>query len=123
MNRRSLLAMAIVALLFPACDSSSPTTAGTLTAVLVSPNGEEGAAVLDVSGTVESISAANGVSLHTTPVATGTRVIVVRLTPGELSLKVTVPDVSRPPGVTVVEVADGDDKLRQSLAGYRVEFR
>jgi hypothetical protein len=47
----------------------------------------------------------------------------VRLTPGELSMKVSLPDVSRTPQITVVEVADGDNKLRPSVAGYHVELR
>ena len=123
MNRRILLLLALAAFSFAACDSTRQNTSGVLTAVLVSPHGAEGAAVLDVSGTTESFSATDGVSLFTTPSATGTRLIAVRLTPGELSLKVAVDDVSRPPAVTVVEVADGDDRLRASLTGYRVEFR
>jgi len=69
------------------------------------------------------VSATGDVSLYTTPSAAGTRVILVRMTPGELSMKVSLADVSQTPQVSVVEVADGDDKVRASLTGYRVEFR
>lgn len=123
-NRRSLVMVALCMLASTACDNSTPpNTAGTLTAVLVSPNGAEGAAILDVAGTVESFGADTGITVFTTPSATGTRVIVVRMTPGELSVRLALEDVSKPPTVSVVEVADGDDKLRQSLSGYRVELR
>jgi len=105
-----------------ACDSTQPKTAGTLTAVLVSPNGAEGAAVLDVSGKVDAFAAADGISLFQTPSASGTRIVLVRLTAGELSMKVTVPDASSPPQISVVQVADADNKLRQTQ-GYKVSFQ
>jgi hypothetical protein len=38
-------------------------------------------------------------------------------------MKVSLPDVSRTPQITVVEVADGDNKLRPSVSGYHVELR
>ncbi|HEX6576421.1 MAG TPA: hypothetical protein VF042_15750 [Gemmatimonadaceae bacterium] len=105
------------------CDSTRPNGPGTVTAALVSPNGAEGAAILDVTGTVESFKPSNNVSMYTTPSAAGTRVILVSLTPGDLSVKLSLADVSATPQVSVVEVADGDDKVRPSLTGYRVEFR
>ncbi len=94
-----------------------------MTAALVSPNGAEGAAVVDVAGTVENISGSSGVSVYTTPSATGTRVILVRMTPGALEMSFRTQDISRPPNISVVEVADGDDAVRASLTGYRMEFR
>ena len=119
-----LAGLAAAALLISACDSSTrPGGPGTLTATVTSPNGDEGAAVLDVVGTVQSFSGTGDVSVYTTPVATGTRVVLVRLTPGPLSMKLTVPDVSQPPTVSIVEVAAGDDRLRTSVAGYGVTFR
>ena len=123
MNFRKIFSVGVAALAFAACDSTPPNESGTLTAVLVSPNGAEGAAILDVVGDFESITAGNEVSLFTTPSANGMRAIVVRPAAGELSVRIAVDDVSRPPAVSIVEVSDGDDKLRTSLSGYRVEFR
>jgi len=123
MKHRFFLALAAMSLASAACDSTQPGGSGTLTTVLVSPNGAEGAAVLDVTGTFDSITAPGDVTVFTTPSANGTRIIVMRLTPGELSMNIAVPNVSRRPTVTVVEVADGDDKLRPSLSGYQVTFR
>jgi hypothetical protein len=34
----------------------------------------------------------------------------------------SVADIRSPPTVTVLEVADGDDQVRETLAGYEVEF-
>ena len=124
MKHPKLAALAVAALAFAGCsDSTRPDGPGTLTAELVSPNGDEGAAILDVVGTVDSFKGSSDVSVHTTPTPTGTRAIVVRLSPGALQMSIHVPDISNPPAITVVEVAAGDDKLRPSLAGYHVDIK
>ena len=79
--------------------------------------------MLDVAGPIQSLSASGDVSLYQTSYGTLTRAILVRLTQGELSMKISVPDVAKPPQITVVEVADGDNKVRPSVSGYNVEFR
>lgn len=117
------LGLVILLFLVSSCDrATDPGGPGTLTASLVSPNGAEGAAVLDIAGTVETVTGNDDVAAYTTPSATGTRVILVRMNAGAISVKLRVPDVSRPPQVSVVEVADGDDRLRSSLEGYRVDI-
>ena len=119
-----LAVFAIAATGLAGCEGSTkPDGPGTLTAELVSPNGAEGAAILDVVGSVDTFTGSSDVSVHTTPIANGTRVIVVRLNPGTLQLSLRVPDVSNPPAITVVEVAAGDDKLRPSVAGYQVNIK
>ena len=124
MKYRFVLAVAALAFASLSCDSTEPGGGpGTVTAVLVSPNGAEGAAVLDVTGTVESFTPVDGVSMYTTPSSGGTRVVLVRLTPGELSVNLRVANTSEPPPVSVVEVADGDNKLRSPVSGYQVSFR
>ena len=122
--RPGFVLLAALAVTAVSCDSTEPKGGpGTVTAVLVSPNGLEGAAVLDVNGVVESFTAPNDMSVYTTPSSAGTRVVLVRLTPGELSVNMKVSNTLEPPPVTVVEVADGDDKLRASVSGYQVTFR
>jgi hypothetical protein len=91
--------------------------------VLVSPNGPEGAVILDVTGAVESFTATKDVSVYTTPSNAGTRVVLVRLTPGELSVNMKISNTLEPPPVQVVEVADGDNNIRASLSGYQVTFQ
>jgi len=109
-------------LLATACDSTQPKSSGILTAALITPNGAEGAAVIDVSGVLDSVTATDGTQLFETPTATGKRIVLVRLTPGELSMKVNVPDVSNLPHFTVVQVADGDNKLRQLTPSYTMSY-
>lgn len=123
MTNRFLIVATLACLGLAGCDrSTDPGGAGTLTASLISPNGPEGAAILDVTGEVETVSSTSDVRAFSSVTATGTRVIVVRSSPGPLSVRLRVPDVSRPPQVSVVEVADGDDRIRASLNGYRVEL-
>jgi hypothetical protein len=94
-----------------------------MTATLRSPNGAEGAAVVELSG--PGIGAVTGVDGTVFAEAVGgvTRVVVLRATPGEVAFRVTMAEGAEQPGATVVEVAGGDDALRPSLSGYRVEFR
>ncbi len=116
------LAVATIALI--GCDGSTPPDGpGTVTAALVSPNGAEGAAVVDVAGAVENISGSSDVAVYTTPSPVGTRVILVRATPGNLEMSFRTQDISRPPNLAVVEVADANDAIRSSLTGYRMEYR
>ena len=114
----------VLSLLFViGCDGSTePSGPGTITVSIVSPNGAEGAAILDIVGPVETVTGANDVSAYPTPSATGTRVVLVRMTPGSLQVRLGIPDVSRPPSVSVIEVADGNDRLRESVGGYSVEL-
>jgi hypothetical protein len=48
--------------------------------------------------------------------------VVVLDKPGEIAFRMSVADIRSPPTVTVLEVADGDDQVRETLAGYEVEF-
>jgi len=119
-----MIATAAILAFTASCDSPArPGGRGNLTAVITSPNGDEGAAVLDVNGTVDAFVGSSDVSVYTTPAPSGTRVVLVRMTPGALSVTLTVPDISRPPTISIVEIADGADHLRASLAGYTVAVR
>ncbi len=123
MRNRFLLWTALSCAVLASCDrSTEPGGPGTLTASLLSPNGAEGAAILEIVGEVETVSGTNDVQAFSSVTPGGKRVIVVRSSPGDLSVKLRVPDVSRPPQVSVIEVADGDDRIRASLNGYRVEL-
>jgi hypothetical protein len=120
--KNRLVLLAVASLGIAACDSTDPGGPGTITASVISPNGAEGAAILDVTGVVDTVTSGGDLRAFSTVTPTGRRVIVVRSNPGALSVRLRVPDVSQPPSVSIVEVADGDDSLRSSLAGYRVEL-
>jgi hypothetical protein len=122
---RLLLLPALLAL--GACDKGGGTTppaapGGDYLGVLVSPNPEEASAVLELTGTgITEVRAGTGF-MASSPITGGQRVVIVREVPGSLEFVVKVAAGSEPPDVRVVEVADGADVPRPSLAGYRVNF-
>jgi len=116
------VAMTGAALLAACGDTSGPRGPGTLEATLVSPNGPEGAVVLALVGSgIDSITASSPFTYVQHDGGT-TRLVIVLADPGTVAFEVWVDDVSDPPSVTVVEVADGNNELRSSVTGYRVDF-
>lgn len=109
-----------------ACGDSGPTGPhgpGAFHAELVSPNGSEGAAVFELAGTfaVLSVTSENGEIFYHQAGAT-LRVIVLNNNAGTIRFQVQVDEIRDLPTATVVQVADGDDELRESLAGYDVQL-
>lgn len=96
---------------------------GELTASLVSPNGDEGSALLEVaSGTVLDVTAVEPY-VHVFRVGSNpARIVVLRMEPGEIAFRLTTDDVNQPPELRVVDVGGPDDQLRSSLAGYSVSL-
>ena len=109
-----------------ACDllgPSGPSGPGWLCADLESPNGQEGAAVLELAGGrgLGTVSLDGGDVFYELDGST-IRIVVVMDTPGTIHLEIRTDDVARVPSVAVVQVADGENRLRSSLAGYRLSF-
>jgi hypothetical protein len=126
MRLRLRLALPALGLCLAACDGGGGTDAeapgGEYIAVLESPHGAEGAAILEVPADgVESITATS-LSLFRQPIAGGTRLVLVREPAGRLEFRVRMAAGSRPPEVRVVEVVDGEDRQRASVDGYEVSF-
>jgi hypothetical protein len=107
-----------------ACGDQGPRSGpGTLTATVVSPNGAEGSAVVSLFGEgVGQVSAVGG-AVFSEPRRDSVRVVVLADTPGTLRFLVAVADTTRPLVANLVQVADGDDRLRASLSGYTVEIK
>ncbi len=105
------------------CLDDGPRSApGTLTAVLESPNGAEGAALIHlVGGGVSRVEPLTG-DLHTSAAGDTTKVVVLLGTPGEVAFRLNVADTTQPPATTVVQVADGQNAVRDGLAGYQVRY-
>jgi hypothetical protein len=118
-----LLFAAIVSL--GACERGGGTTTedgGEYRAVLESPNGAEGAAAIELSGPgIQSVVASTG-RIFTQSAGTTTHVVLVQEPAGAMEFRVTMAPGQAPPAARVVEVADGNDQPRASLAGYRVTF-
>ena len=96
-----------------------------LSARLVSPAESEGAVVLEASAErVRAVQVVDRFTRVVERVENGRfQAAVVRLFPGEIRFNVlgTVVDDGFPE-IQVLQVADGDDELRGSLEGYRVEL-
>lgn len=107
-----------------ACGDAGPTSApGTMTVTVDSPQGAEGAAVVDLVGPgLGGASALDG-RVFSEPRGDTLRVVVVAEPAGTLRFGVEVPDTTRPPVATLHEVAGPDDRLRVPFGGYRVEVR
>lgn len=99
-----------------------PPVPGDLRATLVSPNGAEGAAVVELIGSGLGDPRPEAGRLFAHHARDTLRVIVVLESAGAIGFAVSVPDVNRPPAARVVEVADGLNGLRASLGGYRVDL-
>lgn len=130
MRRRPIrtveIAAVVITTVFLACDSTPAevTGPGELQALLISPNGAEGAAVIELAGEgIGAVTAFPGSGrVFAERVGSTVRVVVVLDQPGEIRFRVAVDDVSDPPTGAVLEIADGSNEMRQSLAGYSVEF-
>jgi hypothetical protein len=114
---------ALAALGAAGCDPAPPAVPGVLTATLVSPNGAEGSAHLKLFG--EGALEVRALDARTFSHQRGDTVdvVLVRDAPGELRFLIVVADTTRRPGAAVVEVADGDNRLRSGVGAYRVEIR
>jgi hypothetical protein len=116
---RPLLLLSIV--LGGACgDSGGPRPNGVRGAV-VSPNGNEGAAVLEFAGVVDSVTVVGGVA-YLRSAGGVTRAALILDQPGTIRFSLPGIAVGSAPAAVLVEVADGSNALRATVAGYRVEY-
>lgn len=120
---RRLAPLVVPAVVWAACETG-PSGPGTLTGTVASPNGPEGAALVVVSGQgLGAVSGAGSTRAFSHQNGTEMRIVLVNLTPGELRFGVEVPDVGAPPPTaTVLQVVDGENRVRPVLTGYRIEF-
>lgn len=124
MTHRSVVAALAAALALAACDGGTDSPpGGEYRAVLESPQGDEGAVAVELTGPgIESISTDAG-SLFTQPSGASTRVVVIREPAGRIEFRVTMAAGQQPPAARIIEVVDEDDRPRESLDGYRLDFR
>ena len=108
-----------------ACGDDPVPGPGTLTASVVSPNGDEGAAVLLLLGDgIGSVASFGDTEAHAqlVPSESRARVVLINESGGTLTFELQVANVLDPPTWVVEEVAGPDDALRADLDAYRVEF-
>lgn len=113
-------ALLLTSLLAACNDGSSPKPSGAA-GHIVSPNGAEGAAVIEFAGVVSSINVSGGVGYLS---STGgvTRVALILEQPGTIRFSLPGVALGAGPAATVIEVADGNNHPRAALAGYAVTY-
>lgn len=123
----SLLVLTGTIVVLPACSGDDgptdpPPASGAWRVELVSPNGDEGAALLALPsedvGTIEPVLG----ELHTREVGDETRVLLLRRDPGKVSFLLEREGSDADPAdvIELLQVASADNRLRD-LAGYSVE--
>ena len=98
---------------------------GSLTARLVTPNADDGAILLDITGpapAAEITPAVQGAIVHSRTNGNTTRVAVFGSLASGALLKFSVPDVNAAPQFTgqVTEASDRASTLRASVTGYQI---
>jgi hypothetical protein len=109
-----------------ACDllgPDDPKGPGSFEVRLLSPNGAEGGAVLELAGGVGlgTVSPIGGEVLYDHRQGVSL-VAVVLEEPGTVRFNVRTDDVGRLPEARVIQVSDENDQLRSSVSGYEVSF-
>lgn len=115
----------IAALALAACDgggTGSVPAGGEYIVTLESPNGPEGAAILEITDQgVESITA-SAAALFRNRISGGQRLVLVREPAGPIQFRIRLAEGNGFPEVRVIEVVDGQDQRRPSVQGYEVSF-
>jgi len=125
--RASLLVMASLVGL-PACHEENKATApsgpGVLELVLSTPNGNDGAALLAVTGAVDSVQA-DGYSTFSALESGGARVVVTGDIAAGVLARLYVPDLGSADQyvANLVEVAQRASFALQDLTGYEISVR
>ncbi|HEX2077827.1 MAG TPA: hypothetical protein VHG08_08965 [Longimicrobium sp.] len=122
--RISSLSLLAAALALAACDggTGSRPAGGEYIVTLESPNGHEGAAILEMTDQgVESVTA-SAAALFRNRISGGYRLVLVREPAGPLQFRIRLAEGNDFPDVRVIEVVDGQDQRRPSVEGYQVSF-
>jgi len=98
-----------------------PRGGSSVTLRLVSPNGPEGAAVLELDAAPVQDVSGDSDRVYFARVGQRLRVVLLSARPGELRAVVTVSDPGAALHPTVLQVADSLNQLRPDVSGYAVK--
>jgi hypothetical protein len=122
---RYLVALSALALAAGCSDEGPSPEPGAVTFALVASGTApvEGGAVFLLPGDTLATATVDDGMIFLRSVPEGTRVVIVRGTPGAIRFRVDVEDVHRPPDVRIEQVSGPDDRLRSDLSAYRLEVQ
>ncbi len=124
---KTVIALALIATVGPVACDDDPTppgpVPGDLIVTVVSPNGVEGAVVLETADAGIVGVAADDAQVFHWRAGGLSRVVVLLDQAGDLRFRLSVEDLNRPPQLRIVEVADAANRLRPSHAGYLVRAK
>lgn len=123
MNRIRIVSLLLFTLLVACSDEGPVSGPGTMTATVVGPNGDEGAALVILVGeNIGAVTAVGGTELYHRVGSTETQIVLINPAGGVLAFQLAVADTTQPPQAVIHEVAGPDDELRSTLAEYSLEF-
>lgn len=117
--RRQLPLLAFLVLWNVGCSDSQP---GEIEVFLISPNGPETAAIVELEGVFDRVTAPASAVVFSEIVGGRTRVAILMRNFGDVWFRVFVPSLSDPPAARVLEVADPYNEIRDDLEGYAIQF-
>jgi hypothetical protein len=123
---RGLIAVVLSLGAIAACDrTTSPSSAGPVSATLVSQFTDDAAALIEFRGDVQSVSAPAGTTIYSEPKPGGvTQVLIVREVPGIIEFTLHLANRSKKPEARILDVSDAFDVPRTAagVSAYRVEY-
>ena len=117
--RRHLPALAFLFVWNLGCDDAQP---GQIEVFLVSPNGPESAAIVELEGVFDQVSAPTSAVAFSEIVDGRTRIAIMMRAHGDVWFRVFVPSVSDPPAARVLEVAGPTNEIRDDVENYALHF-
>jgi hypothetical protein len=118
-TRRQLPLLAFLVLWNVGCSDSQP---GEIEVFLLSPNGREAAAIVELEGIFDQVTAPASAVVLSEIVDGRTRVAILMRSFGDVWFRVFVPSVSDPPAARVLEVAGPNNEIRNDVEGYALQF-
>lgn len=124
MMGRAVAGLLVTVAALSACWDVGPVSGpGTVDAVIVSPHGAEGAALVVLTGGwLGEVVGLGDTEAYRSDASGSTRVVLVNPEGGDLAFRIGVADTTRLPTALIEQVAGPDDELRGDVATYRLEL-
>lgn len=119
----SLLRWTLLAASAACGETSGPSGPGQLQITLNSGNADDAAALLELSGNGLGDLEVSGGQAYSQRDGNTTRVVIILDDPGTIVFSIDVDDISQRPTVRILEVADGSNRVRDSVSGYQTTFQ